>query len=352
MRCASFDGTRPRPGRSRAICSSAATRTSSPADPCPAATSRSSSSTAWSPRSSAAKIRHLADNGYVTLSADEYFQVLLGTRPPPEKAVVLTFDDGRGSVRTVGLPLMRRHGMKGIVFLVPGRMRLAARAPAPDLGRRARRDRRAPRPSSAREEGEGSFLSWEEIDELSRIGPLRLPEPHPLPRAHPHGAAARGVHDARPQEGVRAFDVPLIRDGGTRPPEPRTSPSARPSSAPSRASPRRCASTRTPRFARPASRGWRRREARASSAARAGRGELRRLVNAPEGLRAASRRPRTARPRSAASSRNPRRSSRSGREGRSSTSATPGTSPVPPRAGWRARSATAPPSAARCTARP
>ena len=68
-----------------------------------------------------AKVRYLADNGYVTLSVDEYFQVLLGTRPAPEKAVVLTFDDGRSSVRTVGLPILRRHGMKGVVFIVPGR---------------------------------------------------------------------------------------------------------------------------------------------------------------------------------------------------------------------------------------
>jgi peptidoglycan/xylan/chitin deacetylase (PgdA/CDA1 family) len=74
------------------------------------------------PVSFGAKLRHLADNGYVTLSAEEYFQVLMGCRPAPDKAVVLTFDDGRGSLWSVGGPLLRRHGMRGIVFLVPGRM--------------------------------------------------------------------------------------------------------------------------------------------------------------------------------------------------------------------------------------
>ena len=32
----------------------------------------------------------------------------MGTRPFPEHAVVLTFDDGRGSLWSVGQPLLRR----------------------------------------------------------------------------------------------------------------------------------------------------------------------------------------------------------------------------------------------------
>ena len=47
----------------------------------------------------------------------------VGARRRPERAVLLTFDDGRGSLCSVGLPLLRRYGMRGIVFLVPGRMR-------------------------------------------------------------------------------------------------------------------------------------------------------------------------------------------------------------------------------------
>src|SRR5262245_12974146 len=54
------------------------------------------------PESFGRKLAHLADGGYVTLSCEEYFQHLMGGRPAPEKAVVLTFDDGRASVRTVG----------------------------------------------------------------------------------------------------------------------------------------------------------------------------------------------------------------------------------------------------------
>ena len=41
------------------------------------------------PVSFARKLRHLAENGYVTLGADEYVRVLVGVGPVPEKAVVL-----------------------------------------------------------------------------------------------------------------------------------------------------------------------------------------------------------------------------------------------------------------------
>ena len=37
------------------------------------------------PESFGRKLRYLGDNGYVTLSADEYFQALMGSRPAPER---------------------------------------------------------------------------------------------------------------------------------------------------------------------------------------------------------------------------------------------------------------------------
>ncbi len=160
-----------------------------------------------------AKIRYLADNGYVTLSVDEYFQVLLGTRPAPEKAVVLTFDDGRSSVRTVGLPLMRRHGMKGIVFIVPGRTvsRPGALPPTWD-------DVRAGTAKAenvlGREEAEDAFLSWEEIDDLSRSGLFDF-QSHSLSHARIHTAPQlAGFMTPSLRQGYGPLDVPLIHDGG------------------------------------------------------------------------------------------------------------------------------------------
>ena len=60
------------------------------------------------PESFARKLDYLAGNGYLTLSSAEYVEVLAGARPAPDRAVVLTFDDGRGSLWTVGQPLLEQ----------------------------------------------------------------------------------------------------------------------------------------------------------------------------------------------------------------------------------------------------
>lgn len=158
------------------------------------------------PRDFGRKLAYLADNRYVTLGATEYFQVLMGTRPAPEKAVVLTFDDGRGSVRSVGWPLMKRYGFKGIVFLVPGRIASRPDPLPPTLDTAPRRE------VLAREDHE-PFLTWEEVAELSRTGSLDF-ESHTLTHARVHTAPhPAGFLTPALQRGYSAMDVPWLRDG-------------------------------------------------------------------------------------------------------------------------------------------
>lgn len=66
-----------------------------------------------------AQMRHLRDAGYVTLNLDEYLDVRAGRRPMPEKAVVITFDDGYESNFTLAFPAMRRYGHKAVIFVAP-----------------------------------------------------------------------------------------------------------------------------------------------------------------------------------------------------------------------------------------
>jgi peptidoglycan/xylan/chitin deacetylase (PgdA/CDA1 family) len=159
-----------------------------------------------------AQLSHLAANGYRALGADEYLAVLEGRVPAPKRAVVLTFDDGRGSLWTVGAPLLRRHGMKGIVFLVPGRTtsRPGPRFPTWD-------DVEAGRATSqavlAREQGGGSLLSWEEVEELARSGVFDF-ESHTQMHARVHvGPRVAGFLTPDVREGYAAFDVPLLGAG-------------------------------------------------------------------------------------------------------------------------------------------
>jgi peptidoglycan/xylan/chitin deacetylase (PgdA/CDA1 family) len=158
------------------------------------------------------KLRHLADNGYVTLSAEEYFQVLMGARAPSERAVVLTFDDGRGSLWTVAGPLLRRYGMKGIVFVIPGRVPEVGGPPRPTLD-----DVEAGRvPLSAiaaRDEGDEAFLSWQEIEALARSGLFDF-QSHTLLHARIHtGPSLAGFVTPGSRRGYAALDTPLVREG-------------------------------------------------------------------------------------------------------------------------------------------
>jgi peptidoglycan/xylan/chitin deacetylase (PgdA/CDA1 family) len=158
------------------------------------------------------QVRHLADNGYVSLSVDEYHQGLLGTRPFPERAVLLTFDDGRGSLWSVGAPILKRHGMKGVVFLVPARMAPRPGPLAPTLD-----DLEAGRASAeavlAREAGDGAFLSWDEVEALARSEVFEF-QSHTLTHARVH-VAPRIAGFVRPESkrGYAAMDTPLVSDG-------------------------------------------------------------------------------------------------------------------------------------------
>jgi len=136
------------------------------------------------------KLKHLAENNYATLSAAEYLEVMTGAKPAPERAVVLTFDDGRVSVHTVGLPLLQRYGMKAILFLVPARVGT---------------------PGGASE----GFVNWDQVDELSRSGLVDI-ESHSLNHARVHTQPRlAGFVTPALRYGYAAMDVPLIRHAGT-----------------------------------------------------------------------------------------------------------------------------------------
>jgi peptidoglycan/xylan/chitin deacetylase (PgdA/CDA1 family) len=147
------------------------------------------------PESFSRRLARLADNGYVTLSADEYVTVIRGRREAPERAVVLTFDDGRASIGRVAAPLLLKHGMKAVVFLVPGRIPARPGASPPTA------------------EDPGRLLSWEEIASLLRTGLFDF-QSHTLLHARIHtGPQLRGFVTPRSRRGCDAFDQPLVREG-------------------------------------------------------------------------------------------------------------------------------------------
>jgi len=159
------------------------------------------------------KLRHLADNGYAALSADEYMDLLSERRPCREKAVLLTFDDGRGSLWTIGAPLLRRYGMRGVVFLVPGRMESRPGPLSPTWNDVATGQADAGQ-ILAREAGPRALLSWEEVDALSHDGVFEF-QSHTHRHARIH-VAPRLAGFLAPgfRHGYAAMDVPLLASGG------------------------------------------------------------------------------------------------------------------------------------------
>ncbi len=73
--------------------------------------------------SAAAFREHLSiikELGYKTITATDLIEARIGNEPLPERAVVLTFDDGLWNNYTVAFPLLREFGFTATIFLVTG----------------------------------------------------------------------------------------------------------------------------------------------------------------------------------------------------------------------------------------
>ncbi|MCG6922674.1 MAG: polysaccharide deacetylase family protein [Acidobacteria bacterium] len=164
------------------------------------------------PRPLGRQLQYLSDNGYRTLGADEYIGILLGGRPAPDRAVLLTFDDGRASLWSVAQPLLHRFGMRAVVFLIPGRMR-SRPGPLRATWAEVESGRIDAAAVLCREDGPGALLSWEEVERLSKTDLFDF-QCHTLTHARIHvGPEVEGFVTPWSRRGYAALDQPLIHDG-------------------------------------------------------------------------------------------------------------------------------------------
>jgi peptidoglycan/xylan/chitin deacetylase (PgdA/CDA1 family) len=59
--------------------------------------------------------------GYQSISFDRYLAHRDGTGELPRKPLLLTFDDGYRSNAEIAAPIMKKHGFRATIFVVPGR---------------------------------------------------------------------------------------------------------------------------------------------------------------------------------------------------------------------------------------
>lgn len=66
------------------------------------------------------QMQWLASRGYGAITATELFDAWEGAASPPERPIVITFDDALGNVATEALPIMNALGFRATVFVVSG----------------------------------------------------------------------------------------------------------------------------------------------------------------------------------------------------------------------------------------
>src|SRR5256886_5909198 len=70
------------------------------------------------PEQFATQLAFLARHGYTSIGLPDYLAYRRGERRLPRRAIILTFDDGYRSTRTIALPLLRQYGFSATIFLV------------------------------------------------------------------------------------------------------------------------------------------------------------------------------------------------------------------------------------------
>lgn len=106
--------------------------------------------------------RYLAENGYRTVGADALSALVHRGQRPPERSVMLAFDDALASLWLVVGPLLKRHGLTAITYAIPGRIAEAAAVrPTIDDG---------PVDAAAADSAPNPFATWPELVALSRSG--------------------------------------------------------------------------------------------------------------------------------------------------------------------------------------
>ncbi|TVY10489.1 polysaccharide deacetylase family protein [Paenibacillus cremeus] len=102
-----------------------------------------------------AQMDALAEEGYTTLTLQQFFNILEGKEPSPDKPVLLTFDDGYADNYQYALPVLQKHQFHATLFVSPGMV------------------------------DDGYYLSWEQIKEMHEAGwdiqPHGMTHPH-LPK--------------------------------------------------------------------------------------------------------------------------------------------------------------------------
>jgi peptidoglycan/xylan/chitin deacetylase (PgdA/CDA1 family) len=66
------------------------------------------------------QIQILISAGYSFITAKDLGDILDGKEQPPEKPIILTFDDGHWDLDTVVLPILKKYNIRATAYIIPG----------------------------------------------------------------------------------------------------------------------------------------------------------------------------------------------------------------------------------------
>ena len=113
------------------------------------------------------QIRYLAENRYRTVTGDKFFEIITGRVKNEENTIVLTFDDGVGSLWSVVYPVLKKYGLSAISFILPSRIveRSEHHSTLQDVW-----DGKAAIEKIRDRERTAPFLNWGEIRQIHKSG--------------------------------------------------------------------------------------------------------------------------------------------------------------------------------------
>jgi peptidoglycan/xylan/chitin deacetylase (PgdA/CDA1 family) len=151
---------------------------------------------------------YLSRHGFTTLDTREFMDILNSQKKPPEKPVVITFDDGWLDNWLFAFPVLKKYGFKAVIFVITGLV--------PEKGRRRRADEGAfaglPPHDECRkmaEEGEAAdvMISWEEIGEMVNSGLVDIQS-----HTHTHIRYDRLYSDHRERMDIIRYELKISKE--------------------------------------------------------------------------------------------------------------------------------------------
>jgi hypothetical protein len=158
------------------------------------------------------QLQFLSLNDYNTLTTEELYDIIQYKRTVPERSILLTFDDGMGSVWSIAYPLLKKYGFRATVFIIPGRIE-RQRSYYPNLEdfweKRAKIEE-----VKARESGIQPMITWEEITIMHNSGIIDF-QSHTLNHALVF-TSPKIIDFVNPGflSSFSVFEIPMIREDG------------------------------------------------------------------------------------------------------------------------------------------